>query len=491
MKACGLIDDFEKYLALLLGWHRVLREDNGAFVESMLQTVLTKASTLPSEQASALVPLTLYNLSLLYRKLGREAESRQKQAEASKLLDEQPSSTTHALYYSIMSDVLVQLGEHRRAIPFCGKEIELAGDEATSTELADMLHQLGVCYCKVGLKELGTVPLRAALKIFRPFPEDPRLAAILLTLGNSLRKSSPAEAEACYREAAELESAKLQYQSATAAWGNLAILCSEQGRHAESLELYDKVLRIREQMPGTRLAAIARTHNNIANCYRRMGRFEQALASVDRSIALFPPGEVGRASLYGTRGLVLRDWGRDAEAVEWFRKSYAERRQEPSPNIENTVEDLESEIAALERLDRLEEAAIAKDTLALVRAEMQTIPQIAHDSTAMKPPPAAAVTIELAFGSRPGIPDGQRKTSALAVKLLEAVAAKSLGYFSGWVMIPENTTIIFYGDDSEALFQVLDPILRADPICAGASVVLRQGDQRRSLVLPGGSNKPN
>jgi hypothetical protein len=39
-------------------------------------------------------------------------------------------------------------------------------------------------------------------------PEDPRLLVVLITLGNALRKSTPAEAESCYREAADWHVAK-------------------------------------------------------------------------------------------------------------------------------------------------------------------------------------------------------------------------------------------------------------------------------------------
>ena len=74
--------------------------------------------------------------------------------------------------------------------------------------------------------------------------------------------------------------------SATPAWGNIGILCSEQGRYAEALEYLEKVQRIREQSPGIPVPAIAITLNNIANCYRRMGKFKEAFSAVtnkDRS----------------------------------------------------------------------------------------------------------------------------------------------------------------------------------------------------------------
>jgi hypothetical protein len=90
-----------------------------------------------------------------------------------------------------------------------------------------------------------------------------------------------------------------------------------------------------------------------------------------------------------------------------------------------------------------------------------------------------------------GIPDWRRKTNALALKLSEAVGAKKLGCFTALPTIPENAAIVFYGGDSEALFQALDPIMKGDPIRAGASVALRQGDRSSGLALPGESNRPN
>jgi hypothetical protein len=51
------------------------------------------------------------------------------------------------------------------------------------------------------------------------------------------------------------------------------------------------------------------------------------------------------------------------------------------------------------------------------------------------------------------------------------------------VAIPENTTLIFYGPDAEALFKVLEPSLIDEPICAGARVVIRQGVTNREVVI--------
>ena len=58
-----------------------------------------------------------------------------------------------------------------------------------------------------------------------------------------------------------------------------------------------------------------------------------------------------------------------------FAESYAERKKASSPNFETIAENLEKEIAALKRLGRMEEAALAEDRLALARAAMKEISQ--------------------------------------------------------------------------------------------------------------------
>jgi tetratricopeptide (TPR) repeat protein len=143
----------------------------------------------------------------------------------------------------------------------------------------------------------------------------------------------PYEAEKYYSQTAEVYSSRFQYESATPAWTNLSILFSEQGRHAESLELHEKVLRVRENAVGTFLLRIAMVHNNIACAYRRMGALDKALESVDRAIAMFPTTDGEQAGAYSTRAMILRDAGSDAEAVEWFQKAFLARMEQASPDL--------------------------------------------------------------------------------------------------------------------------------------------------------------
>ena len=87
--------------------------------------------------------------------------------------------------------------------------------------------------------------------------------------------------------------------------------------------------------------------NNIANCHRRSCDFEEALRLIDQAIEMLKPENTSKiASAYGTKGQILLDAGNDAEAVEWFRRSYAERQKEPNPNYDLVIENLGYEIAA-------------------------------------------------------------------------------------------------------------------------------------------------
>jgi len=477
-------DPCEQCLGAVAHGARAMQQGKSAVAEKSLRMALHLAQTAPQDQGSHLLPLVLFNMSLLRHKQHLDDETQKLREQATALLEANNAPMVSARFQHLMAKVLYKLGEYRRALPFWEEAIGLAGEEIDSAMMAEMLHTMGECYCRIGLLDHATVPLRTALKIYRVSPEDIRLAAVLLSLGNSLRKSSPAEAEACYMEAAELDAARLQYRSATSAWVNLGVLCSEQGRYAESLEHYERVLRVREQSPGAPSASIATVLNNIANCYRRMARFPEAQAAVNRAIELFSAEDAGLASAYGTQGMIFLDSGDDAQAVEWLRKASVERLRWPSQNLDLTVENLESEIAALKRLGREDEAANAQNTLASVRSTIQAIPQVDRNLNEVEPQMEGAVLVELMFGNRPVHPDERKNMTSLAERLSSDIQAQDAGYYSGWVAIPESTTLIFYGPDAEAIFKILEPSLTSEAICAGARVAIRQGDAHREVVIP-------
>lgn len=128
-------------------------------------------------------------------------------------------------------------------------------------------------------------------RIFRNEPADPRLPAVLLALGNSIRKSAPSEAEQLYKEAATLWEEKGQLESAAPAWMNLGIVCSDQERFDEAISYYDRVRRVREASSGTPPVRIGTLYDNLASCYRKMARFEDAHQLIARSIGILTQPE--------------------------------------------------------------------------------------------------------------------------------------------------------------------------------------------------------
>ena len=484
MGACSNLSPVEKCLAVIAHGADALQDGNFALAEGAFRVALVGAKAAPAENGRDLVPLVLLNMSRLRQRQDREDDARQLREQATAQLEENPPSLPNPFFDLLMAAVLMNLAEYRRAIPFWEQAIQL-DDVKDPIDMAHMLARVGECYNRIGLKDHSAIPLRAAVKIFRKHPEDPRLSASLITLGNALRKSAPAEAESCYREVADWHVARGQFLSATPAWGNIGILCSEQGRYAEALEYLEKVRKIREQSPGIPTPAIAITLNNIANCYRRMRKFTEAFAAVSGAIDLLQDkGAKELASAYGTRGLIFLDKGQDSEAVEWLRRAYEHHQTVPSPNLDTIAEDLSREIAALQRLGRADELKDAEARLASVHTTMKAVPKVSRDLSALDAPLPCAVFVELNVGSRGRRPEAEREDVQLERRLKEVLEAKNEGWCAGRLTLPENTTMIFYGSDAETLFRALEPTLTSEPICAGARITIRQGDGQREVIVP-------
>jgi tetratricopeptide (TPR) repeat protein len=485
MSECKDLTDCEKCLALIARGSDALSGHSFTTAEASFRMAMMIAQSTPPEQARDLLALALYYLSLLRQRQGRLDESQELRAQAKSRLNENAVTMQLAIFQHLMASVLSNLGEYRRAIPFWEAVIQSEGEFEDPLVMADILWRAGECYSRTGLKDHAAIPLRAAVRFFRNQTADPRLPAVLVALGNALRKTVPAEAESCYQEAADLHVARGQMQSATPAWVNLGILCSEQGRHSESLEYNERVLRLREQSPGTPPGRIASVLNNIANCYRRMGRFAEAHTSVTRAIGLIEKdGGAELAAAYGTRGLIFRDQGLDHDAVEWLRNAYAEHQKLPSPNLNTVAEDFENEIAALKRSGRAEEAATAEEQLSAVQTTMSAVPAADYDLKVLDSPTREAVLVELDFGNAPGRPYTKSQVAKFADGLSDIVEAQSAGLYAGSVTIRESTSLLFYGADAEVLFQILEPNLLNQPMCAGARVTIRRLSSFREVVVP-------
>jgi tetratricopeptide (TPR) repeat protein len=236
------MDDFEnltpceKSLVLIAAGSSALYNGDFRAAEGSFQIGLMLAKRAPSEEQRDLEPLALYYVALLRHRQGRVDEDRQFREQAKARLEDKTPFMPVALFHHLMASALMELAEYRQAIPFWEQSLLLERDGHGPAAIANSLWRVGECYSRVGLKDHAAIRLRSAVRIYRKNAGDPRLAAALLTLGNALRKSQPSEAESCYREAAELHVARGQLLSATPAWINLGVLCSEQGRYDESLE---------------------------------------------------------------------------------------------------------------------------------------------------------------------------------------------------------------------------------------------------------------
>ena len=473
-------------LALIVGGRIALYNGNDQQAEGAFQSARLLAKKAPPEEQRDLTTLAFCHLSVLRKRQGRADDARQFRKEADARLEDEVPFISVGLFHHFMADALMELAEYRRAIPFWEQALLLKEGHDTPTSMANAPRRLGECFSRVGLKDHAVIPLRAAVRIFRKHTGDPHFFAALLTLGNALRKSQPAEAEACYREAADLYVKRGHFLSATPAWVNIAVLCSEQGRHAESIELCQRVLDIREKSPGVRPAQMATVWNNLANSYRRTGEFVEAHQAVARAIELLKDERGSSlASAYGTKGLIYKDEGRDTEAVEWLRKAYEEHQQAPSPKLDSIIEDLENEIGCLEKLGRTGEVVSRKKQLEAIRASMQAVPGLSRDVKEVDETPTyCALLVEVNFANWNDTAQRKRECSELTSRLAIVSEEKAVGFFGGSATIPESTTLIFYGSDAEVLFQTLLPTLSSEPLCSGARITIRQRDRFREVILP-------
>jgi tetratricopeptide (TPR) repeat protein len=380
-----------------------IQSGNFARAEVCFRLAEKQLELMPPNSARDFVPLVRCHKSLLQSRMGKIDEGKELKESGIALLEENAGSMEAVAFPGAMARILMQLHEYRRAIPFFERAIQRDLKRNKPIEVGESLERAAHCYVLMGLKDQSAVPARAALKNLRGYPGDPRLPGVLITLGNALRESSPSEAENLYREAAEIYEAKAHLEFAVPVWSNLGVLCSKQGRCAESLEYYEKALHFCEQFLSADTARIGRLLNNMAVNYGRMGNFPEAHKLLDRALELLKLRNNGDASsiasVHGSRGLVLKDEGRDAEAVEMFQISYAERKKIANPDLESMANNLAEEIAALKRLGRLEEAVLADERLALVNAERNEVSHIADDSSSRISQAVEAVSIKVGCGT--------------------------------------------------------------------------------------------
>lgn len=464
-----------------------------AEAEQLFRKALESTHTMEPHEIGELRAVALLNLSRAQERQDRAQEALETCTQAAAHVAELKHPEYILGVQDQMANLLIQLGHYQRAIPFCENSIRLAAQRQNTVAVADRLWRAGKCYVRNGLHDYAVSPLREALDVFRTRSGDPRTPVVLVDLGNALRRKHPSNAEACYKEAAEIWERQGRLESATPAWVNIGLICSQQDRQTEALAYYEKALRVREASPDTPPSRMGTLLNNIANCQRRMRRFEEATRSVDRAIELLQTEGGGTLALaYGSRALIFRDEGNNPAAAEWFTKARQEHEKQPSPNLADLVEVLENEEAALGRIGKTHEAKITRERLESLRGAMSEIPPVERPRaltvpTARNVGEEGAVLIELDGTTLPDAVYRQYDLAALEDQLSKAVEPQGLGEYDGNEFGPQNTTLFLYGADAEALFVAIEPILRTYPLCQNARVTIRKGragSTEREIVLP-------
>lgn len=76
------------------------------------------------------------------------------------------------------------------------------------------------------------------------------------------------------------------------------------------------------------------------------------------------------------------------------------------------------------------------------------------------------------------------RKSAAAEQIAAILEGHGVGIYGGRSVIRESTTMMFYGEEAEAMFEAMDQFLNDHLICAGAVVAIRQGSKLREVVIP-------
>ncbi len=469
-----------------------LRESRNGRLDKAKQALgfaLVNAAEMPEELRDGFLAAPCYCALLIQSRQSPGSVTPEMRSKASTLLDQSQICDSIDSFQHLMFDILIELGEQRRAIAFGERALAIAVESKESVRTADLLWKIGGCYSRIGLRDHAAIAYRGALRIFRNETADPRLPVVLLALGNAIRKSAPSEAEGLYKEAAALWEKKGQLESATPAWSNLAIVCSDQGRFEEAINYYERVRRVRESSPGTPVVRIGGLYNNMASCYRKMARFAEAHQAIGRAIdILAKPGALGPndrntlASSLGTKGMILRDEGRHFESVDWFRRACAEFENQLSPNLENVIEELEYEAAALSHLNRTDEALAVEERIKTVRKTAAEIPSFNREDYADVKLAEGALLVELEGGLR--AKSTEEKIAKLGRCLYEMLQEQDLGDWQGLIRGPECSTLIYYGPNAQAMYEALEPSLLGDSQFEGALITIRQGSQQREVLLP-------
>lgn len=198
-------------------------------------------------------------------------------------------------------------------------------------------------------------------------------ARLRATLGRAyLNLGEDARAEALLRQAArELQSAQVDAPAlASLALGDLAVLRSNNER-SDALAVASEALRLAERSADR--DALAKATNAMGLALSRVGRADEAVAMLQRSLALrMQPGtktDGGPSSVMHNLGQVFKAKGDQAQAEQWYRRALALKERESGVRSVDYLHSADGLAKALAAQGKLPEAsALMQRNLELARA---------------------------------------------------------------------------------------------------------------------------
>jgi len=167
--------------------------------------------------------------------------------------------------------------------------------------------------------------------------EPERLLSAAMTLGTSAELhgnyGNYDHAMELYSRIVEIREKVLgkEHPDTATAYNNIALVYAKQGDDNKALEWYHKALAISEKVLGKENLAFATIYNNIADIYSHQGNYPEALEWFHKALAIsekvLGKEHPDTATAYNNIALVYAKQGDDPKALEWYGKALAIREK--------------------------------------------------------------------------------------------------------------------------------------------------------------------
>ena len=172
------------------------------------------------------------------------------------------------------------------------------------------------------------------------------------------REQEVARSEALLKKAIDLQTE--QPQPLATSLNNLAELYRSMGRYEEALPLYQRSLSIREEQLGANHPDTATSLNNLAELYYYMGRYEEALPLFQRSLSIreeqLGANHPDTATSLNNLAALCYSMGRYEEALPLYQRSLSIREEQLGANHPDTANSLNNLAELYYYMGRYEEA---------------------------------------------------------------------------------------------------------------------------------------